>query len=178
MNLSIYIYFERMRTYAPYTVRGYDVNLRNCRYMIVHLDNQEERLLFLGVFMGYASGGNLNSSGLIESPTSIVYAPTYGIYREENNRGLTFVGYITRENYRLLYRYSCPGCDLLFRYPSFLTNHLRRIAVHFQSAIDTLKLQAIETVTREFSTGKYSKFRDNASNKVLIKADAKINSRL
>ncbi|CAG8607477.1 5709_t:CDS:2 [Acaulospora morrowiae] len=86
----IYIYSERMRTYALYTVRG--------------------------VFISYASEGNYNSSGLVESPTSIVYSPFNGIYREENNGELTLVGYITRENYPLLYGFSCPECDLLFRY--------------------------------------------------------------
>ncbi|CAG8506051.1 15773_t:CDS:2, partial [Acaulospora morrowiae] len=114
-----------MRAYALYTVRSHDASLGNSRYMIVYLDNQDENWLFSGVFMGYASGGNLNSSGLVESPTSFVYPPINGIFREENNGELILVGYITRENYQLLYRFSCPECDLLFRYPSFLNNHLR-----------------------------------------------------
>ncbi|CAG8506060.1 15774_t:CDS:2 [Acaulospora morrowiae] len=165
MSLPIYIYFERMRAYTLYTVRSYDVNLGNCRHMIVRLDIQDGNWLFSGVFMGYVSGGNLNSSGLVESPTSIVHSPINGVYREENNGELILVGYITCENYLLLYRFSCLECDLLFRYPSFLNNHLRRMAVHFQSVIDISRRLVIEIVTREIVTAKYSKLLGNVPTK-------------
>ncbi|CAG8703961.1 16509_t:CDS:2, partial [Acaulospora morrowiae] len=125
MSLPIYIYFERMGAYVLYTVRSYDVNLGNCRYMIVRLDNQDGILLFSGVFMGYASGRNLNSSGLVESPTSFASPSINGIFREENNGELILVGYITRKNYQLLYRFSCLECDMLFSYSSFLNIHSR-----------------------------------------------------
>ncbi|CAG8520326.1 14328_t:CDS:2 [Acaulospora morrowiae] len=81
--------------------------------------------LFIGTFVGYASGTSLNSSGFVESSAlQFVYPYTNGIYRVDDNNELILVGYISHENLRSLYRHRCPECERLFRYQSTLNNHL------------------------------------------------------
>ncbi|CAG8458731.1 2601_t:CDS:2 [Acaulospora morrowiae] len=122
----IFIYFENIGAYVLFTVRGFDVLLENCQYMIICLNGQNENGLSSGIFIGYATGRILNSSRFVEGTTSqFVHAPINGIYRVSSNEELTLVGYISQENLMSLYRCYCSVCGLLLRFPSNLTTHSR-----------------------------------------------------